>query len=115
MAIFLKKRLFFASKSAILLKNRYFLNFAEKNKGKIRKEDREEKKSPVGLFLQGLLVNVDFDDPAVLVNRKLIASLVGNQPLDYKFEFFLADLAVVVFQNDPDGDWAFGINYGSVA
>ena len=94
-----------------MLKNKYFLNFAERNKG--RRQGR--KKEPSGLFLQGLLVNVDFDDSAVLVNRKLIAGLVGNQPLDYKFEFFLADLAVVVFQNDPDGDWAFGINYGSVA
>ena len=91
------------------------MNFAEKSKERIRKEERGMKKEPSWLFLQGLFVNVNFDDPAVLVNRKLIAGLVGNQPLDYKFEFFLADLAVVVFQNDPDGDWAFGINYGSVA
>ncbi len=54
------------------------MNFAEKSKERIREEERGMKKEPSWLFLQGLLVNMDFDDPAVLVNRKLIAGLVGN-------------------------------------
>lgn len=97
----MKKWLFSASKSVILLKNRYFLNFAEKNKRKRkrRKKGKErgmKKRARQGSF-EKLLVNVDFNHPAVLVNRELITGPVRDQPLDHEFEFLFADLAVVVF------------------